>query len=347
MGWAVISVRVTAALGGFRLDAAFDAPAGVTVLFGRSGCGKTSVVNAVAGLLTPDAGRIAVSGRVLYDSADGTNLPAHRRHIGYVFQNARLFPHMSVARNLAYGGKSDAEKVIAMLGLSDLLDRRPAALSGGERQRVALGRALMSGPRLLLMDEPLASLDADRKALILPYLERLRDEVALPILYVTHDVSEAARLGTTMALMENGRISRVGVLSDVLSDPSLPGREAGAVLEGRLAGTTEDGLTRVALAGGEVLIPGGLGPEGAHVRLRIPAQDVILSIAPPVGLSALNVLPVEVVSLSDSPGGGVDVMLSWGPDSLLARITARSAAALSLVPGQTAHAIVKARALPG
>lgn len=344
----MISVKVQKVLGGFRLDAEFEAPAGVTVLYGKSGSGKTSVVNAVAGLLTPDAGRITVGETVLFDSGAGVSVPVHQRRVGYVFQDARLFPHMSVAKNLAYGGATDAEKVISMLGLEGLLDRRPAALSGGEKQRAALGRALMSDPAVLLMDEPLAALDADRKALILPYLERLRDEVALPILYVTHDVAEAARLGSTMVVLEQGHVRGVGPLGEVLADPALGTalsvRDAGAVLPVTVV-AVEDGLTRVRASAAEFLLQGDLGPVGARLRLRIPAQDVILSVDQPVGLSAVNVIPVTITALTEDREGGMDVSLQSGTDRLLARITRRSAARMGLSDGQQIHAIIKATAI--
>ncbi len=349
----MISVRVQKALGGFRLDVDFEAPAGVTVLFGKSGSGKTSVVNAVAGLLRPDAGRIAVGARVLFDSGAGIDRPVHRRHVGYVFQDARLFPHLTVAGNLRYGGDTDAEKVIALLGLEGLLTRRPAALSGGERQRVALGRALMSNPAILLMDEPLAALDADRKALILPYLERLRDEFALPILYVTHDVAEAARLGSTMVLLDNGRVARSGPLGEVLADPAagrtLSQRDAGAVLPGRVEGAEdEDGLVRVSTPAGDLVLPGQGMLPGTLLRLRIPAQDIMLSDRRPEGLSALNVLPARVLSVTGAEAGRVDIELAAGEARLLARLTRRSARRLDLRPGAQVHAVVKATAIgPG
>jgi len=190
----MIELSVKQALGQFTLDAAFTAPMGVTALFGRSGSGKTSLINAVAGITAPDQGLIKVGGRVLFDNASQTNVSMQRRGIGYVFQDARLFPHMTVARNLRYGGTHDAQRIIKMLGLSQLLDRYPRHLSGGEQQRVALARALMSDPAILLMDEPLAALDGPRKAEIMPYLTRLRDQSRIPILYVSHDVSEVARL---------------------------------------------------------------------------------------------------------------------------------------------------------
>lgn len=347
----MIEVALRHAFPGFDLDVAFSAPAGVTALFGRSGSGKSSVVNAVAGLLRPDAGRIAVGGEVLFD--DRTNVPVHRRRIGYVFQDARLFPHMSVARNLRYGGDRDEGRVIDLLGLAGLLDRRPATLSGGEKSRVALGRALMSGPRMLAMDEPLAALDGPRKAEILSYLERLRDAVGIPILYVTHDVSEVARLATTVVLMEAGRVTACGPVAEILADPAsvpLMGvRDAGAVVTGRIAlyDVTAD-LTTVAFDGGRLVLPGRLGVLGSAARVRIAAQDVILARVRPEGISALNVLPVRVTGLRVGEGPGVAVGLACGQARLLARVTRRSAEALGLAVGQEIFAILKATAVaPG
>ncbi|WP_045319661.1 molybdenum ABC transporter ATP-binding protein [Limimaricola cinnabarinus] len=345
----MIRIHVKKRLGAFDLDAMFEAPPGVIALFGRSGSGKTSVINAVAGLLRPDAGRVEIGGALLYDKAARVDVPVHRRRIGYVFQDARLFPHISVAKNLAYGGDHDRDRVIDMLGLPDLLDRRPVALSGGERQRVAIGRALMSHPRLLLMDEPLSALDAERKAEILPWLERLRDEAGLPILYVSHAASEVARLATTVVVMEAGAVKRVGAVSEVLSDPAAVGmigaQEAGAVVYARIAGLDRiDGLTELALSGGRIVLPGRLGGLGTHLRLRISAQDVILSRERPVGLSALNILSAEVTALDEGPEG-VAVGLRCGHDRLLARVTRRSARALRLEPGLQLWAIVKASAV--
>ncbi len=347
----MISVRLRHAFEGFTLDVDFTAPAGVTALFGRSGSGKTTIVNSVAGLLRPDQGRVEVDGTVLLDNR--ISVPVHRRRIGYVFQDARLFPHLSVARNLAYGGRHDADKVIDLLGLRDLLNRRPGSLSGGEKQRVALGRALMSGPRLLLMDEPLAALDGPRKAEILVYLERLRDAVGIPILYVTHDVSEVARLATTLVLIDGGRVTACGPVADVLADPAsvpLMGvREAGAVISGRIAlyDVTSD-LTTVAFDGGRLVLPGRLGVLGSSTRVRISAQDVILATQRPEGISALNVLPVRVTGLRMGDGPGVAVGLAAGQARLLARVTRRSAEGMGLAVGQEVFAILKATAVaPG
>lgn len=202
-----VSIDISHHQGDFRLNAAFEAGPGVTTLFGHSGSGKTTLINAIAGLLTPDKGRITVNGRILYDQNAKVNIPAHKRRVGYVFQDARLFPHMTVRKNLTYGQRFNRRTaqphndVVAMLGIGPLLDRYPGALSGGEKQRVAIGRALLSAPEILLLDEPLAALDETRKEEILPYLERLRDHARLPILYVSHSVAEVARLANTMVVL--------------------------------------------------------------------------------------------------------------------------------------------------
>lgn len=346
----MISVSIKKQLGEVQLDVQFDAPKGVTAIFGRSGSGKTSLVNAVAGLLQPDHGRIEVGGSVLFDSAADINLPIQKRRIGYVFQDARLFPHMTVMRNLSYGGTHDAGRVIQVLGLENLLDRMPGGLSGGERQRVALGRALMCDPRLLLMDEPLAALDAPRKAEILPYIERLRDDVKIPILYVSHDVSEVARLATTIVVIEAGKVVTHGPVGTVLSQPEavplLGVRAAGAVIEAKVSGRLlDDGLTELSFSGGRIVLPGILGVMGQTVRIRIPAQDVILAKEPPADISALNVLPVTISRLEQGRGPGVAVGLLAGRDHLLARVTRRSALRMELAVGQQIYAIIKATAV--
>ena len=346
----MIGVGIKKQLGDFQLDVAFEAPKGVTAIFGRSGSGKTSVVNAVAGLLRPDAGRIAIGDVVLFDSGAGTQLPPRQRRIGYVFQDARLFPHMTVLRNLRYGGNHEAARVIDVLGLAHLLDRMPSRLSGGERQRVALGRALMCDPQLLLMDEPLAALDAPRKAEILPFIERLRDEVEIPMLYVSHDVSEVARLATTLVVIDDGRVTTSGPVGAVLSQPEtvpLVGVcAAGAVITTKVAGRLlDDGLTELAFSGGRIVLPGILGVLGQTLRIRIPAQDVILAREAPTGLSALNILPVTITRVEEGRGPGVAVGLKAGDDHLLARVTRRSASRLGLKVGQQIYAIIKATAV--
>ncbi len=348
-----LSVDIQHALPGFGLDVAFEAPEGITALFGRSGSGKTTVINAIAGLTTPDDGRICLSDRVLYDRAANIDLPVHDRRMGYVFQEGRLFPHLSVQENLNYSARfvpadrpgPSLGEVSDLLGLSDLLTRRPGGLSGGEKQRVAIGRALLSRPHLLLMDEPLAALDGARKAEILPYLERLRDLTEVPILYVSHSVAEVARLATTVVVLEAGKVVDAGPTEEVLSDPDMVRqlgiREAGAVLPATVAQHDHDGLTSLDISGGKLLLPQVDAAPGTRIRVRVLAQDVILSRTAPQGLSALNTLPVSIIALRGGSGPGVIVQLQCGTDRLLARITRRSAEALGLAPGDAAHAIIK------
>lgn len=351
-----LSVRFTHRFGDFSLDVAFEAPAGVTALFGRSGSGKTSVINAVAGLIRPEAGRIQLGEAVLFDAERRIWVPVHQRRLGYVFQEGRLFPHLSVRQNLTYGRwfapRSPGENfdhVVGMLGIDGLLERRPAGLSGGEKQRVAIGRALLANPRLLLMDEPLAALDEERKAEILPYLERLRGETDIPILYVSHQMAEVARLATTLVLMDKGRVVRSGLAHDVLSDPenvpALGIRAAGASLHATVAAQEEDGLTRLEASAGPLFLPHVDAPLGARLSIRILAQDVILSRTRPEGLSALNILPATVTAVRFGDGPGAVIQLRAGDDLLLARITRRSAQVLELAPGAGCFAILKSVAV--
>ena len=346
----MLEISLHSHLGDFTLDAHIAAPGGVTAVFGPSGSGKTTIVKTVAGLLTPDKGRVVVGDSVLFDKDKRIDLAPNKRRVGYVFQDARLFPHMTVAQNLTYGGKHAHARLIDLLGLGDLLNRRPGGLSGGEKQRVALGRALMTNPQILLMDEPLAALDARRKAEILPYFERLRDEVKVPIIYVSHDISEVARLATTLVVIDGGQVATSGPVGEVLSQPQtvrLVGvRAAGAVIETKVAGRLlDDGLTELAFSGGRIMMPGNLGKIGQTLRLRIPAQDVILSREAPQGLSALNVLPVQITGLEMGQGPGVAVGLRAGKDNLLARVTRRSVQRMGLVVGQDIYAIIKATAV--
>ena len=347
-----LSVILRHAFAGFTLDLAFDAPPGLTALFGRSGSGKTTIVNAVAGLLKPDHALISVDGLVLTDTTARLHLPPHRRRIGYVFQEGRLFPHLSVKQNLTYGqrfapaGTVDLPHIADLLGLSALLDRRPGALSGGENARVALGRALLSNPSIMLMDEPLAALDEARKAEILPYLERMRDETRVPILYVSHSAAEVARLANTLVLIEAGRVTRAGPAQDLLSDPATALtfglRDAGAILTLRIAGQDPDGLTRLDGPTGPLWLPRVEGPPGTPVRVRILAQDVMLALTRPVGVSALNILPATVRQVRLGDGPGALVQLALADDLILARITRRSAEGLALTPGMAVHAVIKA-----
>ncbi len=348
-----LAVSLRHAFGDFALDVAFSAPAGVTALFGRSGSGKTTVVNAVAGLLRPAEGRIAVGDRVLFDSAAGINLPTHKRRLGYVFQEGRLFPHLSVAQNLTYGARfaptapdpAQMARVIEMLGIGPMLARRPAALSGGEKQRVAIGRALLSAPRLLLMDEPLAALDEARKIEIMPYLEQLRDETDIPILYVSHALAEVARLATTIVVLDHGRVRRAGPAEAVLSDPDLVSvfglREAGSILQARVVRHHADGLSELETSAGRLFLPQVAASVGSSLRVRIFAHDVLVSRHHPKGLSALNILPGTITALHEGKGPGVLVQITSGKERILARLTRRSARALDLHEGADCYAIVK------
>lgn len=348
-----LHVDITHRFGDFTLRVAFEAERGITAVFGRSGAGKTTVINAVAGLLKPDAGRIALDNTTLFDGA--TFLPPAARRLGYVFQDARLFPHLNVRDNLNFGSRyapADAvgpefDDVIELLGLAPLLDRHPAKLSGGEKQRVALGRALLSKPRMLLMDEPLASLDGPRKQDILPYLERLRDgPLGLPILYVSHSVEEVARLADMLVLLKDGAVARSGPTMEVMADPAavplLGVRDAGAVIEAEVVEHAADGLSCLKISAGLLHLPGVQARRGTKVRLRVLAQDVMLSTRRPEGLSAQNVLPVTIEAIQRGDGPGAAISLRAGQDLLLARITGRAVSELGLETGKTCFAVLKA-----
>jgi molybdate transport system ATP-binding protein len=336
----------------FELDVDVTAPPGVTVLFGPSGSGKTTLINAVAGLLRPREGRIAVDDWVLLDTAAGRRLPTHRRRIGYVFQEGRLFPHLTVKQNLLYGrwfaprdARSESlDRVVDMLGIGHLLARRPGALSGGEKQRVAIGRALLAAPRLILADEPLAALDEARKAEILPYFERLRDEVSVPILYVSHSSAEVARLATTVVVLRAGRVAAVGPPAQVLGDAgAMAARDIGSVLTARVVAHHDDGLSELATAAGALFLPRVAAAPGGAIRVRIAAHEVILSRDAPSGLSALNVLRGTIAEIRPGLGPGALVTLDLGEGQrLAARVTRRSVAALGLEPGQPCCAVLKA-----
>jgi len=349
-----LDVAIRHSFGAFTLDVAFGGDRGVIALFGRSGSGKTTVVNAIAGLLKPQAGRIMLDGEVLLDTANGVAIPPHRRRIGYVFQEGRLFPHLSVRGNLLYGrvfARTRADgielaKVVELLGIGHLLHRRPAALSGGEKQRVAIGRALLAQPRLLLMDEPLASLDELRKREILPYLERLRAELRIPIVYVSHALPEVARLATTLVLLSDGRVAAAGPAPDVLGRIDLfplTGRaEAGALLHGKvLRHESHHGLTVLAVPGGELFVPLADTPPGGTLRIRVRARDVMLSRNALADVSALNMLRGRIAEIETPRAHAVDVRIDLGGQVLLARVTLRSLEAMGLAPGQEIHAIIK------
>src|SRR5690348_7489686 len=353
----MLSVRVAHRLGDFRLDAGFDSEGGLTALFGRSGAGKTSLVNAIAGLIRPDHGRIVLDGMVLTDAERRVFVPARRRRIGYVFQEGRLFPHLSVRQNLLYGRRfarergsasrpDEVEHVVELLGIGDLLARRPANLSGGEKQRVAIGRALLSHPRLLVMDEPLASLDEARKAEILPYIERLRDDTRIPIVYVSHQVAEVARLATILVVLSDGRVAAAGPTAAIMGRIDLfplTGRaEAGAILSTRVAEhDLRFGLTTLRAAAGDLRVPYTDLRLGDPLRVRIRARDVMIALEPPHGLSALNVLPGTVAEIARADGPIVQIRLDCAGETLIARLTRRSVETLGLEPGRAVYAVIK------
>jgi molybdate transport system ATP-binding protein len=350
----MLSVAVRHRFGAFLLDAAFDSPGGLTALFGRSGAGKTSLINAIAGLFRPDEAKIAVDGEALTDTARRVFVPARRRRIGYVFQEGRLFPHLTVRQNLLYGrwfapkggNAGDFEHVVDLLGVGALLGRRPVNLSGGEKQRVAIGRALLSRPRLLVMDEPLASLDEARKAEILPYIERLRDDSAVPIVYVSHAIAEVTRLATTIVVLSDGQVAAVGPTAAIMGRLDLfplTGRaEAGAILATRVAEhDLSFGLTTLRAAAGRLRVPHLGLPLGSALRVRIRARDVMIALAPPEQLSALNVLPGVVAEIGAGEGPIVDIRLDCAGEALIARLTRRSVETLGLAPGRPVYAVIK------
>jgi molybdate transport system ATP-binding protein len=354
----LIEIDVEKRLGAFVLEARFAAPTtGITALFGRSGAGKTTLVNLLAGLERPDRGRIAVGGEVLFSADERIDVPPERRRLGYVFQDGRLFPHYSVRGNLTYGRRRGAiafDAVVALLGLAALLERRPGGLSGGEKQRVAIGRALLGQPRLLLMDEPLASLDAPRKAEILPFIEKLRDELHLPIIYVSHAMEEIVRVADTLVLMSEGRIAAVGSVEELTSRLDLrplTGRyEAGAVIRATVAGHDATyGLSELAFPGGRLRVSHVALPLGTPVRARIRARDVALATVRPTAISFRNIFAARVTEIAPERAPIVDVRLDIGtpaqPVALWARVTARAAHELGLTPGREVFALVKTVAL--
>lgn len=354
-----IAADFCASLGAFDLDVTFTAPGrGVTALFGPSGSGKTTVLRAVAGLIRLN-GRLLVFDETWQD--ERRFLAPHRRPIGYVFQEASLFPHMSVRRNLDYGRRRtpaadrrvDFDDTVDLLGLARLIDRSPARLSGGERQRVAIGRALLAGPRLLLMDEPLSALDQQSKDEILPYLERLHDQLRIPALLVSHSLAEVERLADHMVLLESGRVRAAGPLADLAADLDLPlarARDAAVVLDATITGhDTAWHLTDLAVPGGRIRVPDLHGAVGAHRRLRIHAADVSLALPGGRESSILNVLPARVAGVTEAGPGqnvvAVDIHDATGASRLLARVTTRSVHDLGLAPGTEVLAQVKGVAL--
>lgn len=352
----MLEVSVLKQRPGFSISAEFAAPtAGVIALFGRSGSGKTTLVNLISGLLPPDSGRIRLQDTVLTDTGADIAVPVERRRIGYVFQEPRLFPHLTVDGNLRYGERRvagsmrvvDYGEVVSLLGLGALLERRPRQLSGGERQRVAMGRALLSQPRLLLLDEPFAALDIARREEVLPYLEALRERLSIPIVYVSHQFEEVLRLATHLVLLEAGQVLAHGTVGEMCLRPELQrivGPDlVGAVLEGVVARCDlSPGSAEVAVGRGKLQVSLDQATVGARVRLQLLARDVILATQPVQGLSVRNALASTVTAVRADDYGAVLVSVDIGGATVLARITQNALQALKLRPGDAVWTLVKA-----
>lgn len=345
-------VAIRHRLGEFTLEVAFTAASGgVTALFGPSGAGKTSIVRVLAGLTRPANGRVVLEGRTVLDTKAGIFVPPEKRRAGLVFQDARLFPHMSVEKNLLFGWRrstvradpAEIARTIALLGLGPLLARAPKHLSGGEKSRVALGRALLASPDILLLDEPLASLDAARRADILPWLERLRDIARIPIFYVSHSLDEVARLADRVVLLNAGRVTAEGSVFELLAGLGAE-KPLGAVLEARVAGT-EDGLTTLLFDGGKLFVTEA-GERGRRIRLRIGADEILVAREAPRAISANNILPVTVLDVRPE-GARAEVIMRCGTARLVARVTAASVKRLQLEPGVSAFAVIKSVIVEG
>ncbi|ULB12454.1 molybdenum ABC transporter ATP-binding protein (plasmid) [Cereibacter azotoformans] len=336
------------------IDLAFRVePGELLALVGHSGSGKSTTLRAIAGLWRAAESRIAVNGTVWEDSDRGLRLPPHRRRLGMVFQSYALFPHMSAEANVMAAmvhrpgpeRAAEARRLLGLVNLAGMEGRRPAELSGGQQQRVAVARALAREPQALLLDEPFSAVDRATRETLYREIRGLRRVLNMPVVLVTHDLEEAQLLADRMVVIEAGRVIRSGSTAEVMFDPaalrSLGLAEAGASLPARVAAHEDDMLTRLETSAGPLWVPHVEAPPGASVRVRIMAHEVILSLAPPEGLSALNVLPAVVTDLAAGEGGGIFVRLQLGHDRILARITARSAAALALATGTACFAILK------
>lgn len=354
-----VSVNIRKTLGALTIDAWFESPGGVTALFGKSGAGKTSIVQMLAGLMTPDNGQISIDGTPVYDSGTGLNMAPEHRRVGYVFQDARLFPHMNVRRNLDYGRRRNRNRadtgpgfddVVDVLAIAPLLDRQPHLLSGGEKQRVALGRALLSAPRLLLMDEPLAALDAERKWEVLPFIDRIQRDFGTPIVYVSHSIEEILQIADTMVLIASGGVSAAGPVEDVLNRPDLlraaGDGNAGSVIT--VQATDLDpvyGIATLAFPGGAFRVTAPDLTIGESLRIRVRARDVSLATERPRNVSVLNVFEGTVRDISTTSGPQVDVSVDVGGAVIWSQITRRSCDDLALQPGAKVFAMVKAVAI--
>ena len=360
---ATMAIALEGTLGGFSLDARFCAPMrGITALYGPSGCGKTTILRCVAGLQRL-AGRIALGDDVWQDDALGRFLPPHLRHVGYVFQEPSLFAHLSVRDNLLFGARRvrDAhsaalkfDEIVGLLGIEHLLSRSTVTLSGGERQRISVGRALLAQPRVLLMDEPLSALDRKSKEDILPTFEMLHEQLSLPILYVSHDLSEVERLADTLILLDKGKVRAAGPIHELQLDTNLPllgAGDAGVIIEGTISQIDRTfGLTELAIDGGSLLVPGEHGPIGQKRRLRITATDVSLSRGTPQASTIVNSLPARITTIDGADHGAqANVIVALGPEGdglrIAARITRKSLVGLDLAVGDVVHAQIKGVAL--
>jgi molybdate transport system ATP-binding protein len=355
----MLTVSVRKQQGSFALNAQFESPTpGVVALFGRSGSGKSTLINVIAGLLQADAGRVALNETVLLDTGRKIDVPAERRRIGYVFQDARLFPHLNVAANLNYARTRAAgsafvslERVVELLGLAPLLQRRTQQLSGGERQRVAIGRALLTQPHMLLLDEPLASLDSARREEVLPYLELLRDQLALPMVYVSHDFDEVLRLATYLVLMEGGQTVAQGGIAKMSLNPALRaiiGADAvGAVINGIVVGNSASGLTRVQVGAGELNLKLAEYPAGQTLRVQLLARDIIVATQAPQALSVRNNLKGVITAVKADEDDSDLIDIDIGGTVIMARVTRAATRDLGLAAGLKVWALVKAVSLRG
>lgn len=362
---ATLSASIARRVNGFSLDISFEAPAGVTGIIGPSGAGKTMALHAIAGLNRPDRARIALGDEIFTDTGQNTFLAPEKRHIGYVFQEARLFPHMSIAANLDYGLKRRGpgapvpkDEVIRLLGIAPLLEREPHSLSGGEAQRVAIGRALLSAPRLLLMDEPLANLDIGRRREIMPFLEALHRRLQLPVVFVSHNIDEIVRLADRVIVLHRGRIAAEGAVSDVLSRldvQNLIFGEAGAddlgtIVEARIASHDDaEHLTELTCPGARFFVARLPFAVGMPVRLRLRARDISIATEKPKSLSIQNMIEGEIAALTPTGPGQLEVTLRMRDGSIPfhALITQRAARQLGLTEGMTVWALVKTVAIAG
>jgi molybdate transport system ATP-binding protein len=341
---------------GFALDAQFNAPTpGVVALFGRSGCGKTTAINIISGLLAADSAYVELDGQVLTDTSARIFIPPEQRRIGYVFQDGRLFPHMSVLRNLQYGFKRTRassmaitlDQIVALLGLEHLLERQPYQLSGGERQRTALGRALLSQPALLLLDEPLAALDAARREEVLPYLERLRDNLSIPMVYVSHQFDEVLQLATHVVLMDAGQVIAQGSLSEVSLVPQLRAivgpDSVGAVVDGIVTSVDAScGMAELRVGSGLLNVSVTAVSAGERVRVQLLARDIILATEEPRGLSVRNQLQGTIATIVDDEDDARLVTVDIGGATVLSRVTRSAVEALGLRNGSSVWVLVKA-----